>query len=136
MFDPFDDDDAPVGAIPGLRVALRIRGSALDADFVTQQMGVAPTVDTDDASDDPAGVWQLALSLPAGTELGDGIDMLLARVPNDATLWEELGDAYTIDVHCTLDMQDGPPHQRTSIDASVLERLTHLRLPLTFAFDV
>ena len=134
MFDPFDDD-APVGAIPGLRVALRIRGSAIDADFVTQQLGVRPTV-SDESDDDSPGLWQLVVSLPAGTELGDGIDMLLARVPNDATLWEELTGAYTIDVHCTLDMQDGPPHQRTSIDASVLDRLTHLRLPLTFEFEV
>ena len=95
---------------------------------------MSPTVD--DESGDAAGEWRLALSLPAGTELGDAIDMLLARVPNDATLWEELGDAYTVDVHCTLDLQDGPPLQRATIDASVLQRLTHLRLPLTFEFAV
>jgi hypothetical protein len=150
MFRPFFDDDEVASAAPGLRAALRIRGDALDPDFITLHLGVAPTVSArrgdrvDDGADVSAdagdvaatGVWSYVLSLPPGTELGDGIDELLARVPNDATLWEELADAYTIDVHCVLALRDERPPQQTSIDAAVLQRLAHLRLPLSLEFAV
>jgi hypothetical protein len=40
MFDVPDDSDSNV---PRLRVSLRIRGAALDPEFLTQHLGVAPT---------------------------------------------------------------------------------------------
>ena len=143
MFDSIYDDEAATDAVPGLRAALRIRGDSLDPDFITLHLGVAPTVsarrgDPSDRSEEleETGLWAYELSVPAGTELGDGIDMLLARVPNDATLWEELADAYTIDVHCVVQLPEEHPRPQTSIDADVLVRLAHLRLPLHLEFAV
>ena len=148
MFDPFfaDDDDEATSdrEAPGFRAALRIRGAVLDPDFITQQLGVAATTSAQHGTDGNDGAvatghWEYALDLPPGTELGDGLDLLLARVPNDATLWQELADAYTIDVRCELALvTSGVPlggvlHE-TNVDAAVLERLAHLSLPLRLVF--
>jgi hypothetical protein len=130
MFDPFSDDgdgtawggrDEPTA--PRLRMSLRIRGTALDPDFLTQHLGVAPTASG-------AGHWTYRLDAPPDTELGDAIDMLLARVPNDATLWEEIAGTWAIDVHCAIGLEAAT--HATAIDASVLERLARLGLALTF----
>lgn len=145
MFDLIlDDDRAARREAPGFRAALRIRGTALDPDFITQQLGVAPTTRAQHAAEDdgggaPAAHWEYVLQLPPGTELGDGLDLLLARVPNDATLWQELADAYAIDVCCEIPLATaGPtgaaPLHETTIDAAVLGRLAHVSLPLRLVF--
>jgi hypothetical protein len=142
-----DEDDAPASAAPRVRGTLRLRGDGLDPEFITQQLGVAPTVSArrgeppegrgaggpdDDDEPAPTGLWAYELSAPEGTELGDAVDMLLARVPNDAALWEELAEAYEADVHCVVDLgaADAGPHA-LRVDAEVLQRLARLRLALT-----
>ena len=143
MFDSYftdDDEEASRQDAPGFQAALRIRGAALDPDFITQQLGVAPTSTTHHGTERGDGAaaavrWEYALQLPPGTDLGDGLDLLLARVPNDATLWQELADAYTVEVHCELRVNtvSTSGHRvlhETTMDAAVLERLAHLRIPL------
>ena len=129
MFDFLADDDDTIDA-PRFRVALRVRGDTLDPDFLTQQLGVAPTFSArkgDEGSDGDAGVrqdtgiWTYRMPLSVETELGGVIEQLLAVFPGDATLWEELTSTWTTDVCCSVYLQR--EHQRTLLDAEVLAAL-------------
>jgi hypothetical protein len=134
LFDVFADDSYTSNA-PDVRASLRIRGDTLDPDFVTQHLGVAPTFSArrgealeDDGGEAETGVWTYRLDAPSGTELGEVLEMLLGRFPNDSTLWQELADAYTIDVSCALHLRADIQH--TVVDSAVLERLARLGLSL------
>lgn len=138
MLEPFADDEEEwsSGIVPHLRVSLRIRGATLDPDFVTQLLGVPPTYSavlgdpgSDGTGEAETGLWSYRLDVPADTELGGAIDMLLAYFPDDSTLWEELGGAYSVDVHCVAFLQSSS--QRTEMDADVLAALGRRGLPLT-----
>lgn len=140
IFDAFFADDSTASDVPQILASLHIRGSTLDPDFVTQHLGVAPSFSARRGEPLPApegepadtGTWSYRLDVPADTELGDAVDMLLARFPSDSTLWSELTEAYTIDITCSLLLR--AEHQRTVLDAAVLERLGRLGLSLSFEF--
>jgi hypothetical protein len=87
-------DDVGELNIPRLRVSLRIRGDALDPDFLTQQLGVAPsfsarkgdvTIRRGRERLHTTGVWSYRAEVPSGTELGDALLHLLAALPQNAT---------------------------------------------------
>ena len=126
MSDPFDDIDLSIDA-PRLRASLRIRGDALDRDFLTQQLGVSPNEQSAHA-----GSWVYRLAARPDTELGDLLDRLIGSFPHDAVLWEELTSTYTVDVFVSVTLEG--ESQGTNIDASVLERLGRIGLPLVFDF--
>lgn len=135
MFDPFDDD---ASNIPRLRISLRIRGDTLDPEFLTQQLGVAPTFSARKGDPLPSraqppsrtGVWVYRLDVPPDTELGGVIALLLDRFPDDSTLWEEVTSSYSADIACGVFMEGDT--QSTSVDAEVLVRLGRLGLPVSF----
>lgn len=132
----FDDLDAP--DVPRVRATLRLRGDTLDPEFLTQQLGVAPSLVAKQG--DPVergrvrdtGVWLYRLDAPPGTELGEAISMLLAPFPDDSTLWEELTSTYQADVRCELFV--GGDVEGTVIDPEVLQHLGRLGLPLALDF--
>lgn len=133
MFDFLGDDDT-IDA-PRFRVALRLRGDTLDPDFLTQQLGLAPSFsarkgdgDSDHAPGGDTGIWTYHLPLAEETELGSVVEQLLALFPGDATLWEELTSTYTTDVCCAVHLQGD--HQRTALDAEVLAALGRRGLAL------
>lgn len=135
MFDFLADDDT-IDA-PRFRVALRVRGDTLDPDFLTQQLGLAPTFSArkgDEGADgarapgDDTGIWTYRLPLAEETEMGSVIEQLLALFPGDATLWEELTSTYTTDVCCAVHLQGD--HQRTALDPAVLAALGRRGLAL------
>lgn len=126
MPDPFDDLDLSSHA-PRLRAALRIRGDALDHDFLTQQLGISPNEHSAHA-----GSWVYRLSAAPDTELGDLLDRLVSSFPHDAVLWEELASSYTVDVFVTVTVEGET--QGTMIDAGVLGRLARFGFPLIFDF--
>jgi hypothetical protein len=141
MTDPFGYDFGGASNRPRLRISLRIFGDDLDPSFLTQQLGVAPTEsgrkgEPNESSRRGAmslwetGVWVYRLSMRSDTELGDALDELLAAMPQDATLWEELTSTYSVDVLCGLFLEEA--EQSTTITADVLERLGRLGLPLAF----
>jgi hypothetical protein len=145
MIDPFAIDFGGAGNVPRLRISLRIVGDDLDPDFITQQLGVAPTESgrrgepNDRAgggrpSRREIGVWIYRVSVTADTELGDALDQLLAAMPQDATLWEELTSTYAVDVLCGVFLE--ADNQSTTIPADVLERLGRLGLALAFELHV
>ena len=134
------DEDTEVDAheVPRLRVALRIRGDALDPDFLTQQLGVAPSFSTRKGEViarrggerlHTTGVWTYRVEAPPGTELGDAIAHLLAALPEDATLWEEITSSFSADLFCGVSMEDD--NQRTVIDPEVLNALARRGLALS-----
>lgn len=134
----FNDSASEDLNIPRLRVALRVRGDALDPEFLTQQFGVAPsfsarkgeTVVRDRReSVQQTGVWDYQLDVPPATELGGVIERLLEVFPEDSTLWGELTTAYTADVFCGIFLQDD--NQSTVIDPEVLAALARRGLPLS-----
>lgn len=136
MFEIFPDIESPMSDSPRIRVSLRLFGDTLDPDFLTQQLGIAPTFSA--RKGDPAeheggeerdtGTWIYRLDGSPGAELGDVIEGLLARFPDDSTLWEELTSSYRVDVACAVHLESA--NQRTAIATDVLERLGRLRLPL------
>lgn len=141
MFDLDIGDHDVASNIPRIRVSLRLSGDALDPEFLTQQLGVAPTIAARRGEDIPAeegggthdtGVWIYRLDVPPGTDLGEVIDLLLASFPEDALLWEELTSAFAADVSCGVFLQDRD--QSTVIDATVLQRLARLGLSLGLDF--
>lgn len=149
-FDPFSDDASGVD-VPRLQVALRIRGSALDPDFLTQQLGVQPTTsgregdgreDPDPLDDDSAGPprgrdtgeWTYRLDVPPDTDLGEVVGLLLAAFPEDAVLWEEITSTYTAEVCCGVYLQGDAQH--TTIEADVLGALAKRSLAVRFDFHV
>lgn len=135
----FDDEEIEDLNIPRLRVSLRIRGDALDPDFLTQQLGVAPSFSARKGELiarrgterlQTTGVWTYRLEVSPATELGDAIAHLLAALPEDATLWEEITGSFTTDVFCGVFLEND--NQSTVIQADVLSTLGRRGLPLSF----
>ena len=135
----FDDEEIEDLNIPRLRVSLRIRGDALDPDFLTQQLGVAPSFSARKGELiarrgterlQTTGVWTYRLEVSPATELGDAIAHLLAALPEDATLWEEITSSFTTDVFCGVFLEND--NQSTNIQAEVLSALGRRALPLSF----
>jgi hypothetical protein len=137
MFELDDDDSADLN-IPRLRVSLRIRGDALDPDFLTQQLGVAPsfsarkgdvTVRRGRERRHETGVWSYRAEVPAGTELGDALTHLLAALPQDATLWEEITSSFDADLFCGVFLEND--NQSTVVPPEVLAELGRRGLSLS-----
>ena len=139
MTDPFGYDFGGASNLPNLRISLRIFGDDLDPSFLTQQLGVAPTESGRKGEPNlssrhgamslwETGAWVYRLSMRSDTELGDALDELLAAMPQDATLWEELTSTYAVDVCCGVFLEAGV--QGTSIPAEVLAKLGRFGLPL------
>lgn len=135
----FDDEEFDDLNIPRLRVSLRIRGDALDPDFLTQQLGVAPSFSARKGELiarrgterlQTTGVWTYRLEVSPATELGDAIAHLLAALPEDATLWEEITSSFTADVFCGVFLEND--NQSTVIQSDVLSTLGRRGLPLSF----
>ena len=130
MIDLGVDDDADELNIPRLRVSLRIRGDVLDPDFLTQQLGVAPsfaarkgevTARRGREQLHVTGVWTYRSEVPAGTELGDAVRHLLVALPQDATLWEEITSSFEVDLFCGVFLEND--NQSTAIPPDVLGEL-------------
>lgn len=135
----FDEEDAAEDLnIPRLRVALRIRGDALDPDFISQQLGVAPSFSARKGERTSrrgretlhtTGVWTYRYEVLPGTDLGDAIERLLAALPEDATLWEEITSSFVADVFCGAFLEND--NQSTLIQPEVLSALGRRGLPLS-----
>lgn len=124
--------------IPRLRVSLRIRGDALDPEFLTQQFGVTPSLSARKGETvirhgreglQRTGVWVYRLDVPPETELGQVIGLLLEVFPEDSTLWGEITSAFTADVFCGIFLQD--ENQSTVVEPEVLAALARRGLPLS-----
>ena len=137
----FDGSDADDLDVPRLRVSLRVRGDALDPEFLTQQFGVAPTVSARKGeivrrqggeSVQQTGVWDYRLDVPPATELGEVMELLLEIFPEDSTLWGELTTAYEADVSCGIFLQH--ESQSTVVEPEVLAALARRGLRVSFHF--
>jgi hypothetical protein len=138
----FDDDDSSDDLnIPRLRVALRIRGDSLDPDFLTQQLGVAPSFSARKGEVvarrgreqlHTTGVWTYRLEVPSATELGEALSRLMDVLPEDLTLWEEITMSFSADVFCCAFLEND--NQSTNIPPEVL--LTLGRRGLTLSLDL
>lgn len=137
-FDGSESDDLE---IPRLRVVPRIRGDALDPEFLTQQFGVAPSFSARKGDTvvrqgregvQQTGVWDYELDVSPATELGEVIERLLEVFPEDSTLWGELTNAYRADVFCGVFLED--EDQRTVIEPEILAALARRGLPLSLEF--
>ncbi|MEO6524998.1 MAG: DUF4279 domain-containing protein [Gemmatimonadaceae bacterium] len=133
-----DAEDAVDLNIPRLRVALRIRGDALDPERLTQQLGVAPsfsarkgevTVWRGRERLHPTGVWTFRLEASPGTELGDAVAHVLAALPENAALWEEITSAFDADLFCGVFLEDD--NQSTVIPPEVMSALGRRGLALS-----
>ncbi len=140
MFEPYEDDSLSVN-LPRLRVSLRIWGASLDPDFLTQQLGVAPTFSAHRGEEvqrgartivQEVGVWSYRADVPPDTELGEAIGMLLDVFPEDTNLWTELTSTYTTDVFCGVFLQ--ADNQSTRVDEEVLTALGRRGLSVSFDF--
>ena len=138
MFELDGDDEAADLNIPRLRVSLRIRGDTLDPDFLTQQLGVAPsfsarkgdlTVRRGRERLHTTGVWSFRAEVPEGTELGDALMHLLAALPQDATMWEEITGSFSAELFCGVFLED--ENQSTVVPPEALSELGRRGLSLS-----
>lgn len=127
--------------LPRLRVSLRIRGDTVDPDFVTQQLGVAPDFSARKGeevehggvtSPSETGMWVYRIDVAADTDLGDAIRALLDRLPDDTTMWEELVEAYHVEVFCGVFLQSD--NQGATVEPEVMGALGRRGLALSFDF--
>ena len=127
--------------VPRVRVSLRIQGDPLDPHFLTQLLGVGPTLTAQPGDLVPrcgrmierrSGLWTYRLDAPSDTDLGEAIGMLLAALPDDSTLWAELTEAYTVDLSCELTLE--AREQASAVEATVLAALG--RRGLALALDL
>jgi Domain of unknown function (DUF4279) len=134
----FDINTAEDLNIPRLRVSLRIRGDAVNPEFLTQQFGVAPSLSARKGetvirhgreSVQMTGVWVYRLEVPPATELGEVIALLLEVFPEDSTLWGEITSAYTVDVLCGIFLEDD--NQSTVVASEILAALGRRGWPLS-----
>jgi hypothetical protein len=133
-----EDDETGDLNIPRLRVSLRIRGDPRDPDFLTQQLGVAPsfaarkgdvTLRRGRERLHTTGVWSYRAEVPASTELGDALMHLLSALPPDATRWEEITSSFSADLFCGVFLEDD--NQSTVVPPEVLAELGRRGLSLS-----
>lgn len=98
-------------------VGLRIFGDDLDPVEITRLMGVEPTACARKGDADRirsgrdlvarSGSWRLALDASAPGNLNAQISAILAKLPDDLSVWRELSRRYRCDIFCGLFMHDG-----------------------------
>lgn len=125
-------------ALARTTVGLRIFGDAPDPDAITRLLGVEPTGyarkgDTHRTASGRevvarSGSWRLDADVPG--DLNMQIGALLAKLPEEPTIWRELTEHYDCDVFCGLFMQDG--NEGTELSPQVMSMLgiRDLRLSL------
>ena len=139
--DEFEPDDAVVigGPVSRLSVSVRIAGDTLDPAEITRRFGVTPKFAASKGDQvkrghrtvtQRSGIWTYRLTGEgsADRELDDAIVALLARLPDDSTMWRELAQRFTIDVFCGLFM--GSENQVADLRPSTLALLAERGLAL------
>lgn len=87
------------GEVSRVIVTLRIMGDALDVAQVNARLAVTPTRVTSGVR---GTVWTFTREEQEHTSLADAIVAMLARLPNDATVWQWLAARYSLEIWCGL----------------------------------
>ena len=90
---------------------MRVVAPDLDPDFVTQRLGVVPSFaarrgDRRQSGSvevvQSTGLWSIQLPESPEWRLDDAITTLLARLPSDLSIWNEIAAHASIDLFCGL----------------------------------
>jgi hypothetical protein len=128
------------GPVLAASATLRVFGPTLDPDEITRMLQQAPTsfyragdqVSPRIIAKRKTGMWRLDSSLPRTDELSAHVTLLLARLPDDRTIWEELNRTYTADVYCAVDIR--VPNSGTELTKSAISALAMRGLTVQFDF--
>lgn len=127
------------GPIARLSIAVRVASDTLDPDAITRLMGVQPKfaarkgdtrISGGQTVTQRVGIWTFGITdEPSGEwELDDAVGALLARLPDDLAIWQELRRHHRIDLFCGLFM--GSDNQGADLRPETLRQLADRGLTL------
>ena len=128
------------GPVLGAFATLRVFSASLDPDEVTTLFKIAPTsshrtgdrVSPRVAAQRKQGMWLLESVLPRTETLSEHIIHLVALLPNDRSIWDDLHRRHTVDVYCSVDVR--VPNSGTELTATAIEALAARGLTIQFDF--
>ena len=126
-----------MAAVSSTRASIRFVGEDLLPEDVTALLGTAP--DFSCKKGDPwllrgkllvrrQGVWSVRATEAAPGDLDRQIEMLLARMSNDLTVWRDLCGRFRADVFCGVFIATG--NEGLSLDPVTLSKLAERGLTL------
>jgi len=136
------------GPVDRFKITLRISGEELDPDRITALLDCRPSrterkgvsISGDSGPRIPKrGQWLLTIDsrdCHSTDDVEDGIRMLLAQLPSDASLWASLTSTYAVDVFCGLFLASSNRGFCLSAEVSRLLSDRHLEIGFDLYFDV
>ena len=133
MDEGFPEDGYLLGGhVARLSVALRVMGDEVDPSEITRLFGLPPKFAARRGEQvqrgsrtvtQRSGIWTYGLAEDPSPEweLDDAIVALLARFPDDVTLWTDLGSRFQVNLFCGLFM--GTENQGTVLSHQTLGML-------------
>ncbi len=130
------------GPVNKFKITLRMSGDKLDPDQISHLLVCAPTraetkgesiIISDRVRIARTGRWSVSLhstECADGTDVEEGIKLLLLRFPADLKLWEELTTDFKADVFCGIFL-DGP-NRGFAISAATSRLLADRNLEIGF----
>lgn len=128
------------GDVDRITVSVRAGGDDLDPEAVTRALGVAPTFAARKGERrrsgggevvQRTGVWYVAFGgAPQEWTLGEAIDALLDRLPDDLAVWDALAARYRLDLFCGLHLEDW--NRGITLGPALLRRLADRHLEISF----
>jgi hypothetical protein len=116
------------GPVDRFKITLRILGEDVDPDRISKLLGCQPT-----PSRSTKGRWALSIKsadCSPDDEPGDGVRILLNRLPSDLALWADLNANYRVDLFCGIFL--GSPNQGLGLSPEVSRMLAARGLEIGF----
>lgn len=140
MGEPPEENEILLGGpVSRLSVSIRVAGDLLDPSEISRLFGVSPKFAArkgeiirrgSRAMPHRVGIWTYGLTEEPSPEweLDDAIGALIARLPADLAVWQELGERFKLDIFCGLFM--GTDNQGAVIAPYTLKLLAERGLTL------
>ncbi len=126
-----NDSEAQFVVLPGLtastRVSLRFFGNITDPAEITKSLGCPPTTFRKSKGDLPSA-WILSGD-PDDRPLDEQVQALLASLPGESALWEDLCARFQVDLFCGLFLKG--PNSMAHLSSTSLRLLADKGIKIT-----